>query len=203
LSRAQYAPDLDEELIPPWMFLPSTQNITVESGWRTLFYTWGVNILEFFEPGRLNGFFQPGNYIHEYNFICAATDTLLMCPSRQLSNWIWFPAIQRSLDEFCHQQNNHRIRKQQGKILPSGGTPNEFYSKPEEWGGEDCLIRVPAEVIDELLADCEEGYKQMRYVEEDFDVLAQAVYEAVDKPEITVQNAWEVFRTMIGQFGNV
>ncbi|KAJ7700669.1 hypothetical protein B0H17DRAFT_856842, partial [Mycena rosella] len=142
---------------PSWMFLPSPRNITVESGWRTLFYTWGINILEFFEPGVIDGFFEPGNIIHE-----------------QTSNWIWFPVIQRSLDAFCDQQNNHRIRKQSGKSLPSGETPNQFYSNPTAYGGEHCLIPIDEEVVDALLADCEEGYEKMRYVEDDFTIIAQA-----------------------------
>ncbi|KAF7373543.1 hypothetical protein MSAN_00564700 [Mycena sanguinolenta] len=175
--RQQFAPDLDPSLIPPWMFLDSTRNITVESGWRPLFYTWGVNVLEFFQSGLDDGFFEPGNYIHE-----------------QTSNWIWFPAVQRSLDQFCHEQNNHRIRRQHDKILPSGGTPNDFYANPAAYGGTDCLIPVDEAVLDQLLQEARDAaHEHMRYVDDGFNDFAQEAYAALGKPEITLQNAWTVF----------
>ncbi|KAJ6503958.1 hypothetical protein C8R45DRAFT_1186099 [Mycena sanguinolenta] len=181
--REQYAPDLDPMLSPPWVFLESVRNITVESGWRVLFHTWGVNVLEFFQSGLDDGFFEPGNYIHE-----------------QTSNWIWFPAVQHSLDEFCLAQNNHRIRKQSEKILPSGGTPNEFYANPAAYGGQDCLIPVDEAILDQLLQEAREGaHEHTRYVDDGFDELAQEAYTALGKPEITLQNAWIVFRDMIGR----
>ncbi|KAK7057068.1 hypothetical protein R3P38DRAFT_2498032 [Favolaschia claudopus] len=181
--RNEYS-DYDPVLIPAWEFLSSTRNITIESGWRPLFYTWGVNVLEFYQSGLNDGFFEPGNVIHE-----------------QTSNWIWFPAVQRSLDEFCHQQqNNHRIRKQPAKLLPSGGTPNEFVANPTAYGGEDCLVEVPKPVLDRLLEEAREtAQEHMRFVDDDFDVLAQDAYKALGEPEITLQNAWVVFRDMIAQ----
>ncbi|KAJ7042660.1 hypothetical protein C8F04DRAFT_1076673 [Mycena alexandri] len=180
--RETFAPDLLNQLIPSWRFLPSPHNITVESGWRPLFYTWGVNVLEFFNAGLFDGFFEAGNPLHE-----------------QTSNWIWFPAIQRDLDRFCHQQNNHRVRYQADKKLPSGGTPNEFDKNPQSYGGTPSLIKVDAEVIQELLDGCEEGYKRMRYVDEDFADLAEEAYTALGRPGINLQTAWGVFRAMIGQ----
>ncbi|KAJ7707162.1 hypothetical protein B0H14DRAFT_3025469 [Mycena olivaceomarginata] len=164
---AALAPDLLDTVIPAWMFLPSTRNITVESGWRPLFYTWGVNVLEFFESGLNDGFFEPGNIIHE-----------------QTSNWIWFPAIQR-------KQPSHPQTK--NKILPSGGTPNEFCSNPTAYGGKDCLIPVDEDVIDQLLEEARaEAHEHMRYA-----------YMALGEPEITLQNAWTVFRAMVDQLAQM
>ncbi|KAJ7172053.1 hypothetical protein C8R46DRAFT_1073669 [Mycena filopes] len=180
--REVFAPGLLHRLVPSWRFLPSPRNITIESGWRPLFYTWGVNILEFFNAGLFDGFFEAGNDLHEHT-----------------SNWIWFPLVQRELDKFCHQQNNHRVRFQADKLLPSGGTPHEFYTKPEKYGGEQCLIPVDGDVIQELLDGCEEGYARMRYVEEEFDVIAEEAYTAMGRPAITLHNAWAVFRVLIGQ----
>ncbi|KAJ7777976.1 hypothetical protein DFH07DRAFT_766191 [Mycena maculata] len=177
-----FAPDLLDAVVPSWMFLPSPQNITVESGWRSLFYTWGVNVLEFYNSGLHGGFFEQGNIIHE-----------------QTARWIWFPVVQRSLDNFCNEQNNHRIRKQTEKLLPSGGTPNQFYSNLAKYGGKSCLIPVEEAVVDELLANCQEGHERMRYVDTAFEEIAQAAYDALEQPEITLQNAWTVFRAMIGK----
>ncbi|KAJ6614416.1 hypothetical protein B0H10DRAFT_1803543, partial [Mycena sp. CBHHK59/15] len=178
--REMFAPDLLHALVPSWAFLPSVRNITVESGWRVLFYSWGVNVLEFFNTGLFDGFFEAGNILHE-----------------QTSNWIWFPAIQKSLDRFCDQQNHHRVRKQRDKVLPSGGTPHDFYSNPAMYGGEPCLIPINTDVLDQLLGTCGEGYTKMRYVDEEFDEIATGAYVAIGSPKITVENAWLVFRAMI------
>ncbi|KAK6992022.1 hypothetical protein R3P38DRAFT_2571554 [Favolaschia claudopus] len=106
---------------------------------------------------------------------------------RQTSNWIWFPLIQYSLDQFCNEQNNHRIRKQKEKVLPSGGSPNQFYANPEKYGGKDSLIKVPAEEIDELLDEARDAaYEHMKFVDDDFDILAHDAYDALGKPDITL-----------------
>ncbi|KAJ7110708.1 hypothetical protein C8R43DRAFT_899479 [Mycena crocata] len=180
--RETFAPDLLHSFIPSWQFLPSPRNITIESGWRPLFYTWGVNILHFYNQGRYDGFFEAGNVLHE-----------------QTSKWIWFPVIQRSLDKFCNQQNNHRVRKQVNKLNPSGGTPNNFYNNPEKWGGKPCLIPVDPDVLQHLLDNCDEGHRLMRYVDEEFEELAETAYSALNRPQIDEHSAWVVFHAMIGQ----
>ncbi|KAK6966975.1 hypothetical protein R3P38DRAFT_2815563 [Favolaschia claudopus] len=123
---------------------------------------------------------------------------------RQTSNWIWFPLVQRSLDTFCNQQNNHRVRRQDDKLLPSGGTPNQFCANPMKYNGVDCLIKVPAKNIDELLDEARETAREhMRYVDDDFDILACEAYEALNKPAITLQSAWVVFRAMVEQLNRM
>ncbi|KAJ7443041.1 hypothetical protein B0H11DRAFT_2251105 [Mycena galericulata] len=180
--REMFVPDLLHALIPSWQCLPSPRNITIESGWRPLFYTWGANILEFYNAGLFDGFFEAGNPLHE-----------------NTASWLWFPLVQRSLDRFCLQQNNHRVRKQTDKILPSGGSPDQFYKNPTAYGGESSLIPVDMQVLDELLDGCEDGYAKMQYVDDGFDELAEAAYTALNKPEVTVHTVWIVFRAMLGK----
>ena len=126
--------------------------------------------------------------------------------SRQVSNWIWFPLIQRELDTFVERQNSHRIRKQNDVALPSGGRPDEFYNNPQLYGGDQCLIPVDRHEVDELLADSEDGELKLRYVDEDFEPLAEAAYEAIGRPEISLTTGWTVFRGMVQQMtdnGNI
>lgn len=123
--------------------------------------------------------------------------TYLIESRRELSNWIWFPLVQRELDKFAEYQNNHRIRKQKGKTLPSGSTPNEFYRRPDRWGGESCLIPIDDRILDQLLEGCEEGRRLMRYVSEDFEEIANEAFTAVGSPVITLQTAWVVFRVLV------
>lgn len=118
---------------------------------------------------------------------------------RQISNWIWFPLVQRELDAFVDHQNAHRVRKQSDMALPSGGRPDQFHANPEMYGGECCLIPVDMDEVDELLADSEDGFSRMRYVDEEFELLAQEAYETIGEPEITLSTAWIIFRQMLGQ----
>ncbi|KAF8152977.1 hypothetical protein B0H34DRAFT_754101 [Crassisporium funariophilum] len=178
--REHFEPGLLEALIPSWKFLPSTKNITIERGWRPLFHKWGVNILDFFYAGVNGGVFEAGNDLH-----------------KETSNWIWFPLVQRELDKFTDYQNNHRIRPQKAKNLPSGGTPNEFYKNPDRWGGVSCLIPVDGQVLDQLIEGCEEGRRLMRHVDEDFEKIADQAYIAIGEPQITLQSAWEVFQALV------
>lgn len=116
---------------------------------------------------------------------------------RQTSNWIWFPLVQRELDVWVTRQNAHRIRKQSAKILPSGGRPDHFYMDPTTYGGQQCLVPVDVDAIDHLLEQSAEGRSRMRYVDEDFEELAEAAYKDIGSPAIILQNAWFVFRAMI------
>lgn len=94
-------------------------------------------------------------------------------------------------------QNAHRIRKQKDKILPSGGSPNDFDKRPDRYGGTPCLVKVDMDIVDELLARSTEGARLMRYVDEEYEVIAEDLYERIGRPKITLQTAWAVFESMI------
>lgn len=114
-----------------------------------------------------------------------------------MSNWLWFPLIQHELDKFIDHQNNHRIRFQPDKNLPSGGTPNDFYRHPDRFGGTSCLIPVDMDILDQLLEDSEEGQRLMRHIDEQFEEIANEAYTAIGKPKISLHSAWAVFRELI------
>lgn len=57
--------------------------------------------------------------------------------------------------------------------------------------------------MDQLLADCEDGHSKLRHVEEEFEEIAQAAYVELGEPEVTIQNAWTIFRLMIERLQNV
>ncbi|KAF5379743.1 hypothetical protein D9615_005816 [Tricholomella constricta] len=178
--RDHFAPDLLKALVPAWRFLESPKNITIERGWRPLFHTWGVNILQFYYAGIHGAYYEAQNEVH-----------------KEMSNWIWFPLIQRELDDFVDTQNNHRIRRQQEKNLPSGGTPNDFYRHPDRYGGQSCLIDIDINVLDQLLDEAVEGRRLMQYVDEEFEEIANTAYIAVGRPKITLHSAWDVFRVLV------
>lgn len=54
-------------------------------------------------------------------------------------------------------------------------------------------------IVDQLLDDAVEGQGRMRYVDEEFESLADAAYVAIGAPSIDLHSAWIVFRHMIAQ----
>ena len=56
--------------------------------------------------------------------------------------YVYIPVVQKELDVFrVSVWNNHRVRKQKDKELPSG-VPEHIYTCPEQHGGEKCGIPV-------------------------------------------------------------
>ena len=59
----------------------------------------------------------------------------------------WIPFLTTGVENQIH-----RVRKQKNILLPSGGRRIDFYRNPEKYGGKDRIITVPADTINELLA---------------------------------------------------
>ena len=78
--------------------------------------------------------------------------------------------------------------------MPSGGTPNDFFATPEDFGGSDKGIRVEAEIVEglreRLSISRDEAYK---FVEDEFRVVVEQAYMEIGSPMLTVQNGWNVF----------
>jgi len=157
-------------------------------------------VLHFYNTGLFGGFYESGNLAHQYVICLYHKSAFLLSAEivlRQFSNWIWFPLMQHELDGYITQRNAHHIRHQSDKIMPSGGRPDDFYRRPEEHGGQPCLIRVDLEEVDRLLEASEEGLYLMRYVDEEFDVVARRLYHRIGEPHITLETAWIVFKQMV------
>ncbi|KAJ7815603.1 hypothetical protein B0H13DRAFT_1532784, partial [Mycena leptocephala] len=67
-----------------------------------------------------------------------------------LVNWIFPPLIQSQLNDFRTYRNQHIIRTQSEKDMPSGHAPADALKHPALSGGIDCSIRVPKEAIQEF-----------------------------------------------------
>lgn len=64
--------------------------------------------------------------------------------------YIYIPVLQKELDIFrVSVWNNHRIRKQRNKELPTG-VPEYIYNCPREYGGEKCGLHVNEEDLKEV-----------------------------------------------------
>ena len=78
------------------------------------------------------------------------TKTLALFICRNMLAYVYIPVVQKELDVFrVSVWNNHRVRKQKGKELPTG-VPEHIYTCPEQHGGEKCGIPVTDQQLQEV-----------------------------------------------------
>lgn len=119
---------------------------------------------------------------------------------RHLFYWIFVPIVQDALDEFCVWWNQHTVRRQPDKDMPSGHVPQDAVEHPQLFGGIDCLIRIPKDTIDDMrqyLAE-EVGPREkfQQFFPAEFQLIASDVHAAIGNPQITLLTAWSVFTKM-------
>lgn len=110
------------------------------------------------------------------------------------------PLIQQELDKFRDYWNNHKIRKQAQKLMPSGHIPTDALCYPILFGGRSCLICVPEEaqmdmhnILTEEVGQCD---KHLSWYSEDFHQEASVAYGAIGSPQLSLGSAWEIFTMM-------
>ncbi|KAJ6543776.1 hypothetical protein DFH09DRAFT_1321960 [Mycena vulgaris] len=181
--RETFAPDIDSAVYPSAAFLKSVHNTVIEAFWRWLREKWGINIREHILRGK-----NERIYVAEVAF------------HRDLFNWIFPSLIQSLLDEFRTYWNQHTIRVQPEKEMPSGHAPADALEHPGLFGGLDCGIRVPKEAIQELRDALTEevGPREcfLTWVGPEFDQTATVVFGSLGISKITLENSWDVFAEM-------
>ncbi|KAF8489233.1 hypothetical protein JB92DRAFT_3129528 [Gautieria morchelliformis] len=104
--------------------------------------------------------------------------------------------IQKELDELRDQFNNHVVRKINGKVLPSGVSPNIAYVLPDQYGGENHL-----QPIDKLAAqglmEAIGGKELIQFVSEEYASCAAEVFHSLGVERLTMQNVWVIFKDML------
>lgn len=181
--REAFAPQIDPDVYRSVALLKSVHNIIIEALWRWLREKAGYNLREVILQGKTDRLINP-----EVNY------------HRHLFYWIFVPLVQSALDEFRVYWNQRTVRWQSGKDMPSGHVPDDAAAHPQFYGGIDCLIRLPKDVISDLrqyLAD-EAGPREefRRFYPEDFVPVAEEVYLSVGRPELSLLTAWRVFSKM-------
>lgn len=134
------------------------------------------------------------------NYICkqVCVFQLYMSFCKQVLNWIWFLLIQKELDAFVTHQNSHWIQKQYERALPSRNHPDHFYENPEDYGGEDCLIEVDMEEIDELLDNAIDRKEWLCYIDKGSKPLIAEAYISIGSAAIKLGTAWTIFLSTHG-----
>ncbi|KAF8583634.1 hypothetical protein K439DRAFT_1647174 [Ramaria rubella] len=180
--RCKYAPNVCEETYPPFVALKSVHNTTIKGIWHWLRKTAECNFIDEVRRGHTEGVFNLNNELHVALF-----------------NWIWLPICQSVLDEFMTYWNNHRVRSQKNKLMPSGATPRDIFTSPQAYGGERYSIPRTQEAIDALRAELLLSRQSaLQFVDEEFANHACQVWHQLGSPPCSVfSSGWEIFTKML------
>ena len=110
--------------------------------------------------------------------------------------WLWSTVIQKELDDLKDRFNNHIVRRDRNKLIPSGVAPNVAYALYQQHGGENCLQPVDRAVIRHLMEELG-GKDLIRFVPAEYAEKAQSIYDALGIKDLTLQNVWHVFTAML------
>ncbi|KAF9060796.1 hypothetical protein BDP27DRAFT_1429663 [Rhodocollybia butyracea] len=175
--REEFASNIPNDVLPPHKFLQSIHNITIESGWLRLRLDWGENVKIFWEAG--SGTYNALNPQHD-----------------MLVQWVWPTLIQAELDALKDRFNNHHVRKDRGKFLPSGVTPNIAFALYQKYRGEYGLQAADRDIIAKLMEDLG-GDELIRFVSLEYAAKAQRVYDSLNLPKLSLTNVWDIFQAML------
>ncbi|KAF7975981.1 hypothetical protein HWV62_8132 [Athelia sp. TMB] len=179
--RLESAPEFTIEEWPPWVGVQSKKNTPIEGFWRWKRAGEGHSIRQAILVGKNEGIFNPANPRHIDIF-----------------NWLWPRLVQERLDEFREYWNNHKLSKQQKKILPSGTSPRHMWLVPSSVRAtaRDCSVRVNMESVRRLRDEMggHEGREEaMQFVSREFSAEADSALGQLGYPTITLSTAWDVF----------
>jgi len=110
--------------------------------------------------------------------------------------WLWSKVIQKELDEIKERFNNHVVRLDRNKLIPSGVAPSIAFSLHMQFGGENCLQPVDKAVIRQLMEELG-GDDLIRFVSVEYASKAQGVFDSLGIENLTLQNVWHVFQAML------
>jgi hypothetical protein len=113
-----------------------------------------------------------------------------------LVQWLWSTVIQKELNTLIVKFNDHKVRTDRTKLIPSGVAPNVAYSLHNAYGGENCLEAVDRDVIDGLMQELG-GEDLIHFVPAAYEAKAIEVFESLNITDLTLQNVWDVFQSML------
>ncbi|KAJ7292042.1 hypothetical protein C8J57DRAFT_1589061 [Mycena rebaudengoi] len=102
---------------------------------------------------------------------------------------------------FVEYWNNHKIRAQRNKLLPSGFSPNYICDFPERFGLTNFSAPAPQNLVDALRESIPKSREECyRWVSDEFDANAWEVYEQIGQPKFLLTEGWTIFCQMLPQF---
>ncbi|KAG1884584.1 hypothetical protein F4604DRAFT_1878644 [Suillus subluteus] len=163
-------PHLSLNELPAHKFLKSVHNTTIECGWLRLRLQWGDNVKVFWEAGR--GMYNEMDPRH-YDLL-----------------------VQQELNQLRENFNNHCVRKDSAKKLPSGVSPNVAFALHAEYQAENCLQVVDCEVVKQLMENIG-GEDLIRFVSVEYENRAETVFAHLGFKELSFHNVWNIFSAML------
>jgi len=118
--------------------------------------------------------------------------------SSELVQWLWPKLIQQELNKFRCDMNDHKVRSDKAKLLPSGVSLNIAFSLCEKYGGENCLQKVDVSVVQRLMEKIG-GEELIQFVTLEYGAIVQAVYNGLGIESLTFDNVWIVFHSLLSR----
>lgn len=198
-ARLKLFPQLTELERPSTVALKSTDNIPIESGWSYWQDYAGRNIKAIILDGHAKGYFASADPIHVYVGSQDWPISQLKPSGRNLFQWLWPQIVQAHLDLFKDFWNTTPRRKQGDKLLPTAA-PDMVSKYPENHELIHCGISAPRPLLQELRATHLVTSREdvMRWVPDEFDTLAKAVYQVIGAPRLHYSTGWETYKDMLG-----
>lgn len=157
----------------------------------------GDNAVLFFNQGIENGIYNAENIQHLYVLIFHVFIILELIYDSELCQWLWPLLLRAKLREFMTFRNGARMRKDKTKGGPSGISRIDAYTLPETWGGRDCLLPIEdLDVIREMKKELG-GEELLAFSTPEFDAAARTAYDSLGIVELTFDNIWIVFTTLL------
>ncbi|KAJ7105543.1 hypothetical protein C8R44DRAFT_942644, partial [Mycena epipterygia] len=182
--RHQCMPEIPLEVAPGFVALKSTDNIPIESSWNLFTNYVGLDIKQILLMGKSLNYFNSAQPFHI-----------------DLFNWLWPKIVQVSLDDFVEYWNNHKIRTQRNKQLPSGFSPNYIYDFPDKFGLTYFGVPAPQDLVDALRENIPKNRKECyRWVSDEFEVKAWEAYYTIGAPKFVLTEGWTIFCQMLPHF---
>lgn len=194
---------MDEEVLPAHRSVKSIYNITRERSWRPLWEKELGNIKHEYLGGKLEAGFREGVYVHQC--VCCVSKFVwiyVLTPNiecRVISTWLWGAIVQYTLDKYRRGNEVHRVRFQEKSLLPTNGRRIDFYNYPEDFGGEDCLIKVPKNQVCALLEKYDNP-RLLKFGNNEEVTLCEGLYNAIGAPKLEHHNGWKIFKQMIAEY---
>ncbi|KAJ6529386.1 hypothetical protein B0H19DRAFT_1333301, partial [Mycena capillaripes] len=171
----QCMPELSLQEAPAFVALKSTDNIPIESLWHLFTNYVGLDLKEIILLGRSQSYFNPAFPLHIDLFNC--------------------------LDDFVDYWNNHKIRTQRNKALPSGVSPKFVCDFPERFGLTHFGTPAPQDLVDSLCQSIPKSREECyRWVSDEFEVRASEIYDHIGTPKLAPTEGWTIFCRMLPHF---
>lgn len=199
--RRDAAPEIPEDEFSPWVQVQSKHNTPIEGFWTWLREGEGHNLRDVILSGAAT--FDSNDSLHVYvSFMPFKVVNLHSSGHSDVFNWLWPPIVQGRLDEYREYWNNHTVRHQKEKDLPSGTSPTHIWTCPTHVRptARDCRVIIRRDTVRELrngIGGEDARVEAYRFVTAEFQAEADGAYADLGFPHITLSSAWSVFLAVV------